>query len=65
MDMKKAEELRANWGNKPCSHPHLEKETYGFLLSDGWHEIKTDDYVCSQCGAVFTRKEKEDLFSHE
>lgn len=34
MDYLKAEELRKEWGNKPCSHPHLEPEThlgYGFV----------------------------------
>lgn len=42
MQIKKAEELREKWGNKPCDHPSLEKE----------HALgsATGDYVCTQCG---------------
>lgn len=61
MDYKKAEELRKRWGEKTCSHPSFEKETMGRVDSGGWYETKTGDYVCSQCGKVFTRKEKEDV----
>lgn len=48
-----AKKLREEWGNKPCEHPHLEKEYY--LGSD------TMDFVCSTCGEEFTRAEKEKL----
>ena len=61
MDYKKAEELRKRWGNKPCSHPSFEKETMRRVDSGEWYETKTGDYVCSQCGKVFTRKEKENV----
>ena len=61
MDYKKAEELRKRWGEITCSHPSFEKETMGRVDSGGWYETKTGDYVCSQCGKVFTRKEKEDV----
>ncbi len=38
----KAAELRKNWGDEPCDHPHLEKEYH--LGMD------TGDYVCTTCG---------------
>ena len=47
MDYSKAEELRKQWGNKPCSHPKFEKETH---LGWGYVQEKTGDYVCTQCG---------------
>jgi hypothetical protein len=55
MQFDKANSLRESWGNKPCSHPHLEKEYY--LSSD------TTDYVCTTCGETFTRAEKEKIES--
>jgi hypothetical protein len=42
MQMDKAAQLNREWGNKPCSHPNLEKEYH--LGAD------TGDYVCSTCG---------------
>ncbi|MCP5002382.1 MAG: hypothetical protein GY941_00285 [Planctomycetes bacterium] len=56
MQMKKATELREQWGNKPCDHPSLEKE---YELGSA-----TGDYVCTQCGKAgwgsdWARKERE------
>ena len=45
MQSKDAQKLRKARGNKPCSHPHLEKEYY--LGS------KTGDLVCTTCGMDF------------
>lgn len=53
----KIEEIKGKWGNKPCSHPNLEKEYY---LS-----AQTGDYVCAQCGNVFTKEEMDKLVKKE
>lgn len=53
MQNEKAQNLRNNWNGKPCKHTKLEKEY--FLGSD------SGDYVCSQCGEVFTKTQKENL----
>lgn len=42
MQLQEAEELQKRWGDKPCSHPSLEKEYY--------LGTSTGDKVCSQCG---------------
>lgn len=42
MRTQRAEELRKEWGIRPCSHPHLEKE-----YSQGW---PTGNFVCTICG---------------
>jgi len=42
MDVQDAEKIRKQWGDKPCDHPHLEKEYY--------LGAATGDYVCTQCG---------------
>jgi hypothetical protein len=42
MQLSEAMKLREKWGDKPCDHPHLEKEYH--LGSD------TGDYACTQCG---------------
>jgi hypothetical protein len=41
------------WGDKPCSHPHLEKEYYvgAFLIN----------YVCTQCGKEFSIPDKLEM----
>jgi hypothetical protein len=41
------------WGDKPCPHPHLEKEYYvgAFLIN----------YVCTQCGTEFSIAEKLEM----
>lgn len=53
MQYNEAKVLRESWGNKVCSHPHLEKKYY--LGAD------TMDFVCTACGKEFTRDEKENL----
>lgn len=55
MQFKDAKELRSKWqkdGNKPCSHPELEKEYY--LGSQGF------DYICTICGEEFTAEEAKE-----
>ncbi|MDD5628661.1 MAG: hypothetical protein PHU21_06325 [Elusimicrobia bacterium] len=44
MRTQRAEELRKEWGDKPCSHPHLEKEYF--------QGMPTGAFVCTKCGAV-------------
>lgn len=61
MDIKKGQELREEWGNKPCLHLTFEKETQGQVLSYGYVEEETGDYICTQCGEVFTRAEKDEI----
>lgn len=61
MNIKRAEALRKQWGDKPCSHPSFEVETYPATKETGWLENKTDDYVCTQCGESFTKEEKEKI----
>lgn len=58
MDYKKAEELRKEWGDKPCSHPHLEPETH---LGSEFVAVKTGDYVCTICGQDFTQEERNQI----
>lgn len=55
MQSKKAETLRAEWGGKPCGHPALAKE-----YAEG---KKTGDYVCTQCGARVTFRERTELLA--
>ena len=48
-----AHKLKDSWGDKPCNHPHLEKEYYtGAFLTN---------YVCSQCGKEFTIAQKLEM----
>lgn len=62
MDIKKGQKLREEWGNKPCNHPSFEKETQGAPISGlGYVESKTGDYICTQCGEVFTKAERKKL----
>ena len=57
MQKKRATALQQAWGNKPCSHPAFAKE---YDLGQ-----RTGNYVCTQCGKVFTFREKaEHLASH-
>jgi transcription initiation factor IIE alpha subunit len=45
--------LKESWGEKPCDHPHLEKEYYtGAYLTN---------FVCSQCGQEFTIAQKMEI----
>jgi len=47
--------LKDSWGDKPCDHPHLEKEYYtGAYLTN---------YVCSQCGKEFTIAQKLEMYA--
>ena len=45
--------IREAWGDKHCSHPHLEKIFYtgAFLIS----------YACTTCGKEFTIAEKMEM----
>ena len=54
MDYLKAEKLRKEWGDKPCSHPSFEVETH---LDSEYVAVKTGDYVCTCCGQDFTKEE--------
>ena len=60
MDYRKAEKLRKEWGNKPCSHPNFEVETH---LDSGYAVVKTGDYVCTCCGQDFTKEEKDRIIA--
>ncbi|CAA9321276.1 MAG: hypothetical protein AVDCRST_MAG11-2016 [uncultured Gemmatimonadaceae bacterium] len=53
MKKKRADELRAAWGDRPCDHPALSKE---YDLG-----VQTGRYVCTQCGASFSWREKAEL----
>lgn len=55
MQSKKAETLRAEWAGKPCDHPALAKE-----YAEG---KKTGDYVCTQCGARVSFRERTELLA--
>ncbi len=48
------QKIREEWGDKPCDHPVLEKETYtgAFLVT----------WVCTTCGKEFTIPEKLELY---
>jgi hypothetical protein len=53
LQVRKALELREEWGDKPCDHPEFENE---YDLG-----AQTGDYVCTQCGRTFTRTEVEKI----
>lgn len=53
MQDKKDEELRKAWKGLPCNHPNFDKE-YTFGSDSG-------DYICTTCGKVFTRTQKEQI----
>jgi predicted adenine nucleotide alpha hydrolase (AANH) superfamily ATPase len=50
MQKKRATVLQMEWGNKPCEHVSLAKE---YDLGK-----RTGNYVCTQCGAMLTFREK-------
>ena len=52
MQKKKATELQQAWGKKPCIHPAFAKE---YDLGE-----RTGKYVCTQCGAIMSFREKAD-----
>lgn len=64
MNIKKAEELRKIWGDKPCNHPSFERETFPATWETEWIEKDTGDYVCTQCGESFTKEEMERIKKH-
>lgn len=52
MQLTRAEELRREWGDKPCAHPKIVREYIA-----GMHT----GYVCSQCGKDFDDQEREEF----
>jgi len=53
MEYLAAQEVKEKWGDKPCDHPHLEKEYYtGAFLTN---------YVLTQCGKEFTIHQKLEM----
>ena len=53
MKQKRADELRDAWGDAPCEHPQLAKV---YDLGE-----RTGNFACTQCGRVFTFREKAEL----
>jgi hypothetical protein len=51
---KRAIALQQAWGDKPCDHPELARE---------YDEAgaRTGNYVCTQCGAILTFRERAEL----
>uniref|UniRef100_A0AB33ISN2 Uncharacterized protein n=1 Tax=Prevotella sp. GTC17253 TaxID=3236793 RepID=A0AB33ISN2_9BACT len=58
MDFKEAEKLAKDWGEKPCDHPHIQKETWIDLEGIA---VQNGDYVCTQCGQTFTEAEYKEF----
>ena len=53
MEYYKAQKVKEAWGDKPCDHPHIEREYYtGAFLTN---------YVCVQCGKEFTIAQKLEI----
>jgi hypothetical protein len=57
MQKKRATALQLEWGDKPCEHPALAKE---YDLGK-----RTGNYVCTQCGAMLTFREKAERAAAE
>jgi hypothetical protein len=55
MQRKRAIELQREWGEKPCDHPAFSKE---YDLGE-----RTGNYACTQCGAIFSFREKAELMA--
>lgn len=55
MQRKRAVALRAEWAGRPCDHPTLAKE-----YDEG---VRTGGYVCAQCGAAFTFRERAEMMA--
>lgn len=53
MQMKRAEQLKRDWGGKPCSHPAFAK---AYDLG-----VQTGGYLCKQCGQSFSVREKKEI----
>lgn len=58
MDFKEAEKLAKDWGEKPCDHPRIEKETW---IDSEDIAVHNGDYVCTQCGQTFTEAEYKEF----
>ena len=52
MDYLKAEKLRKEWGDKPCSHPNFEVEPH---LDSEYVAVKTGDYVLLCVGKILLK----------
>jgi len=55
LQKKRATALKQEWGDKPCTHPAFAKE---YDLGE-----RTGNYVCTQCGATFTFRQKAELMA--
>lgn len=55
MQKKRATALKEAWGDKPCAHPELARE---YDLGK-----RTGNYVCTQCGATFTFRERAEIMA--
>ena len=55
MKRKRALELQQEWGGNPCSHPSFAKE---YDLG-----ARTGNFVCTQCGAILSMREKAALLA--
>ena len=53
MQKKRALALQQEWGDKTCDHPAFAKE-----YDNG---ERTGNFICTQCGATFTFREKKEL----
>ena len=53
MQKKRATALQLEWGGKPCDHPALAKE-----YDEG---TRTGNYVCTQCGAFISFRERAEI----
>ena len=55
MQKKRATALQQEWGGKPCEHPALAKE-----YDQG---TRTGGYVCTQCGAAISFRERAEILA--
>jgi hypothetical protein len=55
MQRKQAQKLHETWGTKPCDHPAFAKE---YDLGK-----RTGNYVCTQCGAILTFRERAEALA--
>ena len=53
MQRKRAAALKEAWGTQHCDHPAFAKE---YDLGQ-----RTGNYICTQCGATFSFREKAEL----
>ena len=60
MDYLKAEKHRKAWCDKHSSHPNFEVETH---LDPEYVAVKTGDYVCTCCGQVFTKEQRDKIIA--